>query len=129
MKPPEVFVLGCAGIFAPKRNEAKRKRNYFRFEAKKKVSFASFRFEAKRKKEKQNGNETVREAKQKSPKKRNRAKRNEKDAKESKRKAKSGERFEKGFVNYIKNSAKASSYPNRLPKDRDNILRAKICRH
>jgi hypothetical protein len=53
----EPCCLGCAGIFASKRNEAKLMRNFFRFEAKQKVSFASCRFEAKRKKAKRNGHE------------------------------------------------------------------------
>jgi hypothetical protein len=34
--------LGCAVIFASKRNEAKRKRNFFRFHAKKSAFFACF---------------------------------------------------------------------------------------
>jgi hypothetical protein len=34
--------VGCAVIFALKRNEAKRKRNFFRFDAKKSVFFACF---------------------------------------------------------------------------------------
>jgi hypothetical protein len=34
--------LGCAVIFASKRNEAKRKRNFFRFDAKKSDFFACF---------------------------------------------------------------------------------------
>ncbi len=34
--------LGCAVIFASKRNEAKRKRNCFRFDAKKRAFFACF---------------------------------------------------------------------------------------
>jgi hypothetical protein len=36
------YELGCAVIFASKRNEAKRKRNFFRFDAKKSDFFACF---------------------------------------------------------------------------------------
>ncbi len=36
------FVVGCAVIFASKRNEGKRKRNFFRFDAKKNAFFACF---------------------------------------------------------------------------------------
>ncbi len=38
----EQTLLGCAVIFALKRNEAKRKRNFFRFDAKKSDFFACF---------------------------------------------------------------------------------------
>ncbi len=36
------FTLGCAVIFASRRNEAKRKRNFFRIDAKKSDFFACF---------------------------------------------------------------------------------------
>jgi len=90
--------LGCAGIFASKRNEAKLKRNFFRFEAKKKVSFASFRFEAKWKKGKRNGSETVKDAKRIKATEAKRAKRNKKEAKKIKKQAKCGEKFKKSRV-------------------------------
>ncbi len=37
-----LWCVGCAVIFASKRNEAKRKRNFFRFDAKKSAFFACF---------------------------------------------------------------------------------------
>jgi hypothetical protein len=40
--PVCMSMLGCAVIFASKRNEAKRKRNFFRFDAKKSDFFACF---------------------------------------------------------------------------------------
>jgi hypothetical protein len=39
---PDIPGLGCAVIFASERNEAKRKRNFFRFDAKKSDFFACF---------------------------------------------------------------------------------------
>ncbi len=55
-----LILLGCAVIFASKRNEAKRKRNFFRFDAKKKCFFRMFRIDVKRRNLKRNENGTKR---------------------------------------------------------------------
>ncbi len=52
---PLLLQIGCAVIFASKRNKAKRKRNFFRFNAKK-VLFRLFRIDAKRRNLKRNEN-------------------------------------------------------------------------
>ena len=69
--------------FEAKRSKTKAK--LFSLQSEKKVSFASFHFEVKRKKEKRNGNETVREVK------RNKTK----EAKQSQAKLKRSERKQK----------------------------------
>jgi hypothetical protein len=56
--------LGCAVIFASKRNEAKRKLNLFRFDAKKSI-FHLYRIDAKRRNRKQNENRTKRKPNEK----------------------------------------------------------------